>query len=206
MILRKLGQQNYLQTWQAMRDFTDQRTAETVDELWVVEHYPVFTQGLAGDPAHIHQRNHIPLIQTDRGGQVTYHGLGQLVFYPLLQLNRYRLGVKQLVHILEEVTLSLLQEHHIMAKRHEGAPGLYVGKDKIAALGLKIRKGCSYHGLSLNVDMDKTPYQQITPCGLQNIGVTQWRDHAPLIAKEVIVERWHQLFTAALNHAASTRI
>lgn len=168
-----LGRADYLNTWQAMKDFTGQRDQDTPDQLWITEHSPVFTQGLNGKPEHLLNPGSIPVIQIDRGGQVTYHGPGQLVVYCLLDLQRLGIGVKHLVRQIEISIIELLQSHAITANTRGGAPGVYVGEAKIAALGLRIRKGCCYHGLSLNVDMDLEPFSRINPCGYQNLEVTQ---------------------------------
>ena len=159
-----------------MQAYTDARDATTVDELWVTEHLPVYTQGLNGRPEHLLQSTDIPLVQVDRGGQVTYHGPGQLVIYTLLNLPRRGFGVKGLVARLEASVIELLSTYDIAAAVRAGAPGVYVAEAKIAALGLRIRKGCCYHGLSLNVDMNLTPFQNINPCGFPGLAVTQLRD------------------------------
>lgn len=168
-----LGLRDYLPVWHAMQRFNLQRSDATPDELWIVEHPPVFTLGLNGDPAHIHAAGNIPVINTDRGGQVTYHGPGQLVLYPLLDLARRKLGVKQLVLQLEQSIIDCLQDYGIHGERRNGAPGVYVAAAKIAALGLRIRHGRSYHGVSFNIDMDLSPFAQINPCGYENLAVTQ---------------------------------
>lgn len=181
--LKWLGQVAYEETWQAMQTFTDQRDNTTPDELWIVEHPPVFTQGLNGDERHAAQLNQfnqsdIPMVQTDRGGQITYHAPGQLVIYVLLDLKRAKLGVRELVHLMENAIIDFLQQHNIQAEARADAPGVYVAGQKIASLGLKVRKHRSYHGLALNVDMDLTPFQWITPCGLDGIQMTQLADLA----------------------------
>lgn len=173
--IKELGRSNYLETWHKMREFTEARSDETTDEIWVCEHDPVFTLGLAGDPSHLLVKSDIPLVKTDRGGQVTYHGLGQLVVYPLLDLKRYGLKVREYVYLLEQAIIDVLYEVGVKeAQRKEGAPGVYTpwqGAElaKIAALGIKVRKGCSYHGLSLNVKMDLQPFEQINPCGYKGL-------------------------------------
>lgn len=154
-----------------MQSFTVARDADTPDELWLVEHPPVFTQGLNGRPEHVFALGDIPLIRTDRGGQVTYHGPGQRVAYTLLDLQRLRLGVKELVAILEGAIIATLAHFDIPGSRRTNAPGVYVGRDKIASLGLRVKRGCSYHGLSLNVNMDLEPFGRIRPCGLADTGV-----------------------------------
>lgn len=170
------GSSDYQRTWDAMRDFTNRRNAETHDELWIVEHAPVFTQGLNGRAEHLLDPGNIPVVQIDRGGQITYHGPGQLVLYCLLDITRLGLGVKGLVARIENSVIDLLERYQITAHTRKGAPGVYVGDAKIAALGLRIRKGCCYHGLSLNVDMDLEPFTRINPCGYAGLAVTQLSD------------------------------
>ncbi len=168
-----LGCVEYAPTFAAMQEFTAARTAETPDELWVVEHPPVFTQGLAGKAEHILRSTGIPVVQIDRGGQVTYHGPGQLVIYLLLDLRRREIKVRELVSRMEQALIDCLAGYGITAARLAGAPGVYVdGDTKIAALGLRIKNGCSYHGLALNVDMDLSPFQAINPCGYAGMAVT----------------------------------
>lgn len=174
--VRHLGRSDYHSTWQQMKDFTDQRDADTVDELWITEHDPVFTQGLNGKPEHLLDTGDIPVIQIDRGGQVTYHGPGQLVIYCLLNIVRLGIGVRALVTHIENSIIALLDDYGLESAARADAPGVYIGDAKIAALGLRIRKGCCYHGLSLNLDMDLTPFSRINPCGFENLQVTQMSD------------------------------
>ena len=176
IVVKRLGQVDYAPTFQAMQDFTATRTAETPDELWIVEHPPVYTLGQAGKPEHILRDVGIPLVRIDRGGQLTYHGPGQVVIYLLLDLARLKIKVRELVSAIEQAVIDLLAEHGVTAERRDGAPGVYVGEAKIAALGLRIRNGCSYHGVSLNVDMDLSPFAAINPCGYAGLRVTQTRD------------------------------
>lgn len=176
MITKHLNRQPYQPTWDAMRAFTDTRGPETPDELWLLEHDPVYTQGLAGRPEHVLNPGDIPLVQTDRGGQITYHGPGQLVAYPLLDLKRLGIGIRSLVGTLEQAVIDLLSGHGVTAERREGAPGVYVDGAKIAALGLKVRRGCSYHGLAFNIDMDLEPFSRINPCGFADLPVVQLKD------------------------------
>ena len=184
-IVRHLGRVDYAPTFQAMQDFTATRTAETPDELWIVEHPPVYTLGQAGKPEHILRDVGIPLVKIDRGGQVTYHGPGQVVIYLLLDLPRLKIKVRELVNAIEQAVIDLLAEHGVNAERRAGAPGVYVGEAKIAALGLRIRNGCSYHGVSLNVDMDLSPFAAINPCGYAGLKVIQTKDlNLPLTAHE----------------------
>ncbi len=166
---------DYQSCWQEMHDYTDQRDAESTDQLWLVQHPAVFTLGLAGKPEHLLKPGDIPIVKTDRGGQVTYHGPGQVVIYVLLDIRRRGLGVRELVRLIEQAIIDLLQAENIHAVRRDGAPGVYVDGRKIAALGLRIRRGCSYHGLSLNVDMDLEPFERINPCGYPGLEVIQTR-------------------------------
>jgi lipoyl(octanoyl) transferase len=172
MKIRDLGLADYAQTVAKMQDFTANRTAETEDELWLVEHAPVFTQGLNGQPSHILSAGDIPVIQTDRGGQVTYHGPGQLVIYALIDLRRLGIGVRQMVTLLEQSVIELLAPLGISAQARSDAPGVYVKDEKIAALGLRVKRGACYHGLSLNIAMDLQPFNQINPCGYPGLVVT----------------------------------
>ncbi len=174
--VRRLGRVEYAPTFAAMQEFTATRTAETADELWIVEHPPVFTLGQAGKPEHLLRDIGIPLVQIDRGGQVTYHGPGQVVIYLLLDLNRRQLKVRELVRHIEQAVIDLLAAHGVTAERHANAPGVYVAGAKIAALGLRIRRGCSYHGVALNVQMDLSPFAAINPCGYPGLAVTQTHD------------------------------
>jgi lipoyl(octanoyl) transferase len=171
-----LGRQDYISCWQAMTDFTNQRTPETLDQLWLVEHPPVFTQGQAGKAEHLLFPGEIPVVQTDRGGQVTYHGLGQLVAYPLLDLKRLKIGVRDLVTHIEETIIATLAHYQIESSAKPDAPGVYVDGKKIASLGLRVRRGCSFHGLALNVAMDLSPFLQINPCGYEGLSMTQIQD------------------------------
>jgi lipoyl(octanoyl) transferase len=168
-----------------MQDFTAARTAETPDELWIVEHPPVYTLGQAGKPEHILEDVGIPIVKIDRGGQVTYHGPGQVVIYLLLDLQRLKIKVRELVTAIEQAVIDFLAAQGVAAERRAGAPGVYVGDAKIAALGLKIKNGCSYHGLALNVDMDLSPFAAINPCGYAGLKVIQTKDlDIPLTAHE----------------------
>ncbi|MEH3775826.1 lipoyl(octanoyl) transferase LipB [Enterobacter asburiae] len=175
ILVRHLGLQPYEPVSRAMHDFTDSRDDSTPDEIWLVEHLPVFTQGQAGKAEHLLMTGDIPVIQSDRGGQVTYHGPGQQVMYVLLNLKRRKLGVRELVTLLEQTVVNTLAEYGIDAHPRADAPGVYVGEMKICSLGLRIRKGCSFHGLALNINMDLAPFQRINPCGYAGMEMTQMR-------------------------------
>jgi lipoyl(octanoyl) transferase len=188
LIVRELGLQPYQQVWQDMQLFTDRRSETTADELWLLQHPPVYTLGKNGKPEHILNARDIPVIESDRGGQVTYHGPGQIVVYTLLDLNRRHLGVRELVTRIESSVIRLLEDYDIRAVARKDAPGVYVDDRKIAALGLRVRKGRSFHGLALNVDMDLEPFARINPCGYEGLEVTQLSELAD--ATEVrVVER-----------------
>ncbi|MCS4235714.1 lipoyl(octanoyl) transferase LipB [Stenotrophomonas rhizophila] len=171
-IVRDLGRQAYAPVWHAMQRFTDARTDASADELWVVEHDPVFTLGQAGKDEHVLAPGDIPVLHVDRGGQVTYHGPGQIVVYPLLQLRRLGIGVRDYVCRIEQAIIDTLDEWNIGAERLDGAPGVYVGGAKVAALGIRVRRGCTFHGLAFNVAMDLEPFHRINPCGYQGLQVT----------------------------------
>ncbi|MBZ0093825.1 MAG: lipoyl(octanoyl) transferase LipB [Sulfuricella sp.] len=189
LLTRHLGRVEYLPTWQAMQDFTATRGPDTPDELWLLEHPPVYTLGLAGKPEHLLRATDIPVVKIDRGGQITYHGPGQVVVYLLLDLKRRNIGVKELVRRLEQAVIDLLEGYGTQAERRDKAPGVYVGNAKIAALGLRIRNGCCYHGLCLNVNMDLSPYAAINPCGYEGLAVTQCRDVGITDNLEVVGEK-----------------
>lgn len=176
VLVRRLGRQPYEPVWRAMQRFTDLRDAATPDELWVLEHDPVFTLGQAGSPEHLLAPGDIPVLAVDRGGQVTYHGPGQIVAYPLFDLRRLGVGVRELVTRIEQAVIDTLAEWNIGAERRAGAPGVYVAGAKVAALGLRVRRGCSFHGLAFNVAMDLEPFRRINPCGYRNLAVTQVLD------------------------------
>nr|WP_236685944.1 lipoyl(octanoyl) transferase LipB [Pseudoxanthomonas suwonensis] len=171
-----LGRQPYEPVWRAMQRFTDARGDDTIDELWLVEHEPVFTLGQAGRPEHVLAPGEIPVLHVDRGGQVTYHGPGQIVLYPLLDLRRLKVGVREYVCRIEQAIIDTLDEWNIGAERREGAPGVYVAGAKVAALGIRVRRGCSFHGLAFNIGMDLEPFHRINPCGYQGLQVTSVRD------------------------------
>lgn len=172
LVFRDRGLCDYEPIWAEMQTFTDQRTADTADEIWMLQHPPVFTVGLNGSMQHVLAPGDIPVINIDRGGQVTYHGPGQLVVYPLIDLRRRKLGVRDLVSGLEQAVVSTLAEFSVRAQSRPDAPGVYVDGQKIASLGLRIRRGCSYHGLAFNIDMDLEPFERINPCGFSDLKVT----------------------------------
>jgi lipoyl(octanoyl) transferase len=177
LCVRDLGLQPYEPVWQAMSQFTNERDDSTIDELWILEHEPVFTQGQAGKPEHILQATDIPIVKSDRGGQVTYHGPGQLILYPLINLRRRQLGVRDMVTLLEQLVIRWLEVYGIESYAKADAPGVYVKQGendaKIASLGLRIRRGCCFHGVSINIDMDLSPFGYINPCGYQGLEMTQ---------------------------------
>ncbi|WP_111497625.1 lipoyl(octanoyl) transferase LipB [Marinobacter bohaiensis] len=179
VIVRQLGSQPYLDTWEAMKTFTAQRGPQTPDELWCLEHPRVYTQGQAGKAEHVLAPGDIPVVQVDRGGQVTYHGPGQLVIYLMIDLHRAHFGVRHLVSAIEDSIVEVLGDLGIDAAARPDAPGVYTGGTKIASLGLRIRRGCSFHGLALNVDMDLEPFRRINPCGLAGMAMSQVVDFAP---------------------------
>lgn len=189
MDIRHLGLADYHATWQAMRDFTETRDSDTPDMLWVVEHPPVYTQGLAGKAEHVLNPGNIPIVPIDRGGQITYHGPGQLVIYLLLDIKRAGVGVRPLVSMIENAVIALLADYGIAAEARADAPGVYVDGCKIASLGLKVRRGCTYHGVALNVDMDLAPFAGINPCGLRGMRMTQLRDLGVADAMEQVAEK-----------------
>lgn len=217
-IINYLGRSDYEQTWQTMKQFTHQRDANTVDELWITEHAPVFTQGLNGKPEHILQTTDIPVVQIDRGGQVTYHGPGQLVLYCLLNIQRLGFGVRALVSTIEQSIVELLARYDIEAFSRRDAPGVYVNLTstgnnqasagqmaKIAALGLRIRKGCCYHGLSLNINMDLEPFSNINPCGFEGLAVTQMADLNASITVEQAGRELAAILSRNIQSQDSTR-
>lgn len=196
-LIRDLGRTDYEPVWLDMKSFTAERNAETRDELWITEHNPVYTQGLNGKKEHVLNAGDIPVVKVDRGGQITYHGPGQLVIYCLLDLKRLDIGIRELVTYIEESIIALLALYQIQAYARKDAPGVYIDQAKIAALGLRIRKGCCYHGLSLNLDMDLTPFLGINPCGYKDLQVTQLADMVDTYSNEQIRQQLcSQLITA----------
>ncbi|OEF26282.1 lipoyl(octanoyl) transferase LipB [Vibrio rumoiensis] len=176
VVIRQLGRQDYSPVWQAMHTFTDERNDQSIDEVWLVEHNPVFTQGQAGKTEHLLNTGDIPVIQSDRGGQVTYHGPGQIVAYFMINLRRKNIGVRELVTHIENIVIETLKEFGITSAARSDAPGVYVQQRKICSLGLRIRKGCSFHGLALNVNMDLAPFLRINPCGYAGMEMVQVKD------------------------------
>lgn len=199
IIIRYLGKSDFCTTWENMKRFTHERDAVIADELWITEHDPVFTQGLNGKPEHVLNSGDIPVLAIDRGGQVTYHGPGQLVLYCLLDIQRLQLGVRALVSQIEISIIEFLAEHSITAVSRADAPGVYVDGAKIAALGLRVRKGCCYHGLSLNLDMDLSPFSRINPCGFEHLKVTQMADFDARVELEPAGLRLAALLTKNLK-------
>lgn len=176
LLVRHLGRTDYTQTWQAMQQFNAERTPSTADEVWVTEHFPVYTLGLNRQGVRLPEASDIPLVMTDRGGKITYHGPGQLIIYPLLDLKRHGLSVRKLVSVLENSVIAWLAEYGVQAQAKSNAPGVYVQEAKLAALGLRIKNNGSYHGLSVNVSMDLSPFSAIDPCGYAGLAVTQTQD------------------------------
>ncbi len=203
MYIKNLGCLPYLTSLKAMQDFTKTRNKNTLDELWIVEHEAVFTEGIRDSAEHLlYNPDNILLLKTDRGGQITYHGCGQLIIYCLIDIRRLKLSVKTFVRLIESSIISLLAKYHIIANRKEGMPGVYINYAKIAALGLKITNGCSYHGLSLNVAMDLAPFHYINPCGNKNLLVTQMQDETHQNLKLDIIA-WQLAHLLKKNYAAS---
>lgn len=205
-IVRELGRQPYEPVWRAMQRFTDARTDATVDELWLVEHDPVFTLGQAGKDEHVLAPGDIPVVHVDRGGQVTYHGPGQLVAYPLIDLRRLGIGVRELVHRLEQVGIDLLAEYGIDVERREGAPGLYTGGRKILAIGIRVRRGCTFHGIALNNDLDLEPFTRINPCGYRGLETTRIADFTAAPTLPALAERYVAHFARLFGHDAAPMI
>jgi len=200
--IKQLGKQDYQVVWQAMQDFTKTRNSNTEDEIWLVSHPPTFTLGRNGKEEHILHKSAIPIIKVDRGGQVTYHGPGQIVVYFLLDLHRRNLGIRQLVTLIEDCLVALLAQYNVGAYSDKKAPGVYVDKKKIAALGLRVSKGCTSHGLSLNVDMDLTPFSNINPCGYKGLEITQCVDLGINDNWDALAEKLLTLIESSLEEAS----
>lgn len=201
VIIRHLGIQAYEPIWRAMQRFTDTRTPDTVDEIWFLEHPPVYTQGMAGKPEHILNPGNIPIVPIDRGGQVTYHGPGQCVVYFLLDVSRRKLAPRQLVTLIENALIQFLSRWKIDAIARQDAPGIYVHGQKIASIGLRIRRDASYHGLALNVDMDLGPFEGINPCGFENLRMTQLKEFVPKVAVKEVEFFLSLILREILEHA-----
>ncbi|WP_437882725.1 lipoyl(octanoyl) transferase LipB [Pseudomonas sp. LRF_L74] len=201
LVVRHLGLVEYLPTLEAMRSFTAERSQWTADEIWLLQHPPVYTQGQAGKPEHLLAPGDIPVIQVERGGQVTYHGPGQLVVYLMINLRRQGLGVRDLVTAMERALVDVLASYGVEAAPKADAPGVYVNGDKIASLGLRVRNGCSFHGLALNVDMDMSPFWRINPCGYAGLKMAQMKDllDAPVSPDEV-AQRLEQTLRERLGY------
>lgn len=195
IITKKLGLQPYLSCWEAMRLYTENRDADSEDQLWLVEHPPIFTQGIGGKAEHILAPGDIPVVQIDRGGQVTYHAPGQAVMYLLLDIKRAGIGIRALVSAIENSVIELLKNYGITGTARADAPGVYINGDKIASLGLKIRRGCTYHGASLNVNLDLAPFSRINPCGLVGIRMVRLKDFGVCCNTETIAEQWSHEFS-----------
>lgn len=198
--VKHLGEVDYQKTWQKMQDFTSTRQHDTADELWFLQHPPVYTLGKNGKAEHVLNSANIPVINSDRGGQVTYHGPGQIVVYTLLDLNRLKTGVRELVTVIEQSIIELLACYGVNATARPEAPGVYVNNAKIAALGLRIRKGCSFHGLALNVDMDLEPFSRINPCGYEGLEVTQLKNLVTDIEVKGVADNLQQILLKNLNY------
>lgn len=197
--VRKLGMQDYLPTWEKMKDFTSSRSDKTADELWLLQHPPVYTQGQAGKPEHLLNPNLIPVVQSDRGGQVTYHGPGQLIAYVLMDIQRRKLGIRSLVTQLEQIIINVLANFQIKGTIRCGAPGVYVDEKKIASIGLRVKNGRTYHGIALNVAMDLMPFTDINPCGFAKLKMTQISDYAPDVTIETVSELLADCFITRLE-------
>ena len=186
VIIKQLGTMPYLQVYQAMHDFTKQRNNQTLDEIWLVEHSPVFTQGKVGKPEHLLIKTDIPVVQTDRGGQITYHGPGQQIMYILFDLKRRKMSIRDVVNYLENSVIQTLKHYEITAYSKQDAPGVYINQQKICSLGLHIKHGCTLHGLALNIDMDLTPFNYINPCGYAGLQMTQMKHYIAEIDRQEI--------------------
>jgi len=201
LVIQRLGRVEYLTTLEAMRRFTRNRDARTADELWLLEHPPIYTLGHAADPAHGPKAGSLPVLRVERGGQVTYHGPGQVVLYTLVDLGRRAIKVREFVCLMEQAVIDLLAAFGVAGLRRPGAPGVYVGDAKVAALGIRVARGCAFHGLALNVDMDLAPFDAIDPCGYPGLRVTQTRDLGIPLAPDQAGERLAAILADAIAHA-----
>jgi lipoyl(octanoyl) transferase len=206
LIIRDLGVVDYTETWQRMQQFTDNRDESTVDEIWLLEHPPVFTQGQAGKEEHLLFPGDIPVVKVDRGGQVTYHGPGQLVAYVLLDIKRRKIGVRELVTMIEQVIVGALAAHAVNAYARPDAPGVYVNEAKVASLGLRVRKGCTFHGLALNVAMDLSPFSRINPCGYAGMRMVQSSDLGGPNSIEIAKQEISRQFISQLKISELTEV
>jgi lipoyl(octanoyl) transferase len=202
LLVKHLGLVEYEPTWRAMQQFTESREQGSTSEAWIVEHPPVFTQGQAGKPEHLLAVSEIPVVQSDRGGQVTYHGPGQVVIYLLLNLRDTGMGIRGLVTAIEDSIIAMLADHNIDAESRRDAPGVYVDEAKIAALGLRVKRGFTYHGLSFNLDMDLSPFQQINPCGYQGLAVTQGAELGLSLSFDQAAKAILEQLCSRINHQA----
>ncbi|HEY5717680.1 MAG TPA: lipoyl(octanoyl) transferase LipB [Motiliproteus sp.] len=202
LVVRELGLQPYQPVLEAMRHYTDTRDEHSADEIWLLQHQPVFTQGQAGKAEHLLAPGDIPVVQVERGGQVTYHGPGQLVVYLLLDLRRLKLGVRELVTLMENCVIAVASQYNLEAYAKPDAPGVYVAGDKLASLGLRVRRGCSFHGLALNVDMDLTPFERINPCGYAGLRMTQLKDLNADAALATVTGQVLEYLTSSLGYNA----
>lgn len=198
-LIKDIGLQSYTTVWEDMKHFTSNRTNDTEDELWLVEHLPVYTQGQAGKKEHVLNQGNIPVVQTDRGGQVTYHGPGQMVAYVLFDIQRRHLGVRTLVLQLEQIIIQLLDHFQIEAQTRCGAPGVYVNEKKIASIGLRVKGGCTYHGIALNVAMDLSPFSGINPCGFSDLAMTQMCDLNQTVEMSAVKTHFTQQFLSTFE-------
>ena len=204
MKIQDLGLRDYQPTLVAMQQFTLQRDNHTEDELWLLEHYPVYTQGFNGQQNHLLRQNTIPLVQTDRGGQITYHGPGQLIVYPLIDLRRHGMGVRNMISCLENTVIAMLAEHKIDAYARKDAPGVYCGEAKIASLGLRVKRGACYHGLSLNIDMDLQPFADINPCGYAGMQMTDMKTLGATVDMASVKKQFVSVFTSQMQQGNKT--
>jgi len=202
LLVKHLGRVEYEPTWRAMQQFTESREQGSTSEAWIVEHPPVFTQGQAGKPEHLLAVSEIPVVQSDRGGQVTYHGPGQVVIYLLLNLRDTGMGIRGLVTAIEDSIIAMLADHNIDAESRRDAPGVYVDEAKIAALGLRVKRGFTYHGLSFNLDMDLSPFQEINPCGYQGLAVTQGVELGLSLSFDQAAKAILEQLCSRINHQA----
>jgi lipoyl(octanoyl) transferase len=200
VIIRYLGLQDYTATWQAMQQFTHARDENTLDEIWLLEHPPVFTQGQSGKPEHVLAPGDIPVIRSDRGGQVTYHGPGQLVAYTLVDLKRKKLSIRGTITRLEQAVIHLLAEYHLTAYAKCEAPGVYIDQKKICSIGLRVRRGCAFHGLALNVAMDLEPFSRINPCGFPSLEMTQLADYQNTVTLEAVGSKLIEYLMKSLGY------